>query len=249
MKLLALLTLALPLLAQQHGTDPVQLDTGARIYSANCSVCHGPDGDQVSGVELKRGKFRRASTDDELAKIIQTGIPGTAMPPNAIGSGNLVALVAYLHAMRDFKTKKVALGNAAGGKVVFEGKGGCTACHRVNGKGSHMALDLSDVGAVRTPGYLEDALLEPETVNLPQHRYIHATTLSGEKISGRRMNEDTLTLQIIDSNERLRSLTKADLGSYEIEKETRMPNYRDKLTATERADVIAWLVSLKGSAK
>ena len=114
MKLLALLTLALPLLAQQHGTDPVQLDTGARIYSANCSVCHGPDGDQVSGVELKRGKFRRASTDDELAKIIQTGIPGTAMPPNAIGSGNLVALVAYLHAMRDFKTKKVALGNAAG---------------------------------------------------------------------------------------------------------------------------------------
>ena len=83
MKLLALLTLALPLLAHQHGTDPVQLDTGARSYSANCSVCHGPDGDQVSGVELKRGKFRRASTDDELAKIIQTGIPGTAMPPNA----------------------------------------------------------------------------------------------------------------------------------------------------------------------
>ena len=104
--LLALVAACAP--AQQHGTDPVQLDTGARIYSATCSVCHGPDGDQVSGVELKRGQFRRAATDDELAKVIQLGIPGTAMPPNAIGSGNLVALVAYLHAMRDFKTKKVA---------------------------------------------------------------------------------------------------------------------------------------------
>lgn len=249
MKLLAFLILVLPLCAQQHGTDPVQLDTGARVYSSTCSVCHGPDGDQVSGVELKRGQFRRATTDDELAKLIVTGIPGTAMPPNAIGSGNLVALVAYLHAMRDFKTKKVALGNAAAGKAVFEGKGGCIACHRVNGLGSHMALDLSDVGAVRTPGYLEDALLDPETVNLPQHRYIQATTRSGEQISGRRMNEDTLTIQIIDSKERLRSLSKADLRSYEIEKGVRMPSYRDKLTTTERADLIAFLVAQKGSAK
>ena len=84
-----------PLLGQQHGTDPVQLDTGAWIYSATCSVCHGPDGDQVSGVELKKGQFRHASNDDELARVIQNGIPGTAMPPNNIGR-DLIALVAYL---------------------------------------------------------------------------------------------------------------------------------------------------------
>lgn len=249
MKFLALLALAIPLLAQQHGTDPIQLDNGARIYSGTCSVCHGPDGDQVSGVELKKGQFRRAATDDDLAKIIQTGIPGTAMPPNNINSGNLVALVAYLHAMRDFKTKKVTLGSATTGRSVFEGKGGCAGCHRVNGNGSRMALDLSDVGAVRTPAYLEDALLEPETANLPQHRFIRATTRTGEQITGRRMNEDTLTIQIIDSKERLRSLNKADLRTYEIEKESRMPSYRDKLTAAERADVIAYLVSLKGAEK
>ncbi len=241
--------LAVFALAQQHGTDPVQLDNGARLYSSTCSVCHGPDGDQVSGVELKRGQFRRAATDDELAKIIQLGIPGTAMPPNNIGSGNLVALVAYLHAMRDFKTKKVALGSATAGGALFAGKGGCTGCHRVAGTGSHMALDLSDVGAVRTPSYLEDALLEPETANLPQHRFIRAVTKSGETVSGRRMNEDTLTVQIIDSKERLRSLEKAELKSYEIETASRMPSYRDKLTAAERADVIAYLVSLKGGAR
>ena len=232
--------------AQQHGTDPVQLDTGARIYSSTCSACHGPDGDQVSGVELKKGQFLRASTDDDLARLIQNGIPGTAMPPNNIFSGNLVALVAYLHAMRDFKTKKVAMGDARNGRAVFEGKGGCANCHRVNGKGSHVALDLSDVGSIRTPSYIEDTLLDPKSTDLPQNRFIRAVTHTGAVITGRRMNEDTLTVQIVDSKERLISLTKADLKEYSIEKEPLMPSFKDKLSDAERADLIAYLVSLKG---
>ncbi len=232
--------------AQQHGTDPVQLDTGARTYSSTCSVCHGPDGDQVTGVELKKGQFRHASSDDELARVIQNGIPGTAMPPNNINSQSLVALVAYLHAMRDFKTRKVAMGDARNGRAVFEGKGACGNCHRVNGKGSHVALDLSDVGSIRTPSYLEDTLLDPKSTDLPQNRFIHAVTRTGDVITGRRMNEDTLTVQIVDSKERLRSLTKADLKEYSIDKETLMPSYKDKLTDSERADLIAFLVSLKG---
>ena len=236
-----------PLLGQQHGTDPVQLDTGARIYSATCSVCHGPDGDQVSGVELKKGQFRHASNDDELARVIQNGIPGTAMPPNNIGR-DLIALVAYLHAMRDFKTKKVALGEARNGRGIFEGKGGCMDCHRVNGKGSHLALDLSDVGSIRTPSYLEDALLDPKSTDLPQHRFVRAVTRTGDVITGRRLNEDTLTVQIIDSKERLLSLTKAELKEYTIEKDPRMPSFRNKLTDAERADLIAYLVNLKGPA-
>ena len=242
------LLMACPLLAQQHGTDPVQLDNGARIYSATCSVCHGPEGDQVSGVELKKGQFRHASTDDDLARVIQNGIPGTAMPPNNIASGNLVALVAYIHAMRDFKTKKVPLGDAAQGRAVFEGKGACMDCHRVNGKGSHLALDLSDIGSIRTPSYLDDALVDPKAVDLPQNRLVRAVKRDGSVITGRRLNEDTLTVQIMDSKERLISLTKSELKEYTTESDSRMPSYRDKLSDTERADLIAYLVSLKGPA-
>jgi cytochrome c oxidase cbb3-type subunit III len=238
--------LAISMHAQQHGTDPVQLDTGARIYSSTCSACHGPDGDQVSGVELKKGHFRHAATDDELARVIQNGIPGTAMPPNNLSSQNLIALAAYLHAMRDFKTKKVTMGDAGRGRAVFEGKGGCANCHRVNGKGSRIALDLSDAGSIRTPSYLEDALLDPKTTDVPQHRFIRAVTRSGAVITGRRLNEDTLSVQIVDSKERLLSLTKADLKEYTIEKGPMMPSYKDKLTDAERADLIAYLVGLKG---
>ena len=239
--------LAAPLMAQQHGTDPVQLDNGARTYSSTCGACHGPDGDQVSGVELKKGQFRHAANDDELARVIVNGIPGTAMPPNNINSNNLVALVAYIHAMRDFKTAKVSLGDPSRGRAIFEGKGGCANCHRVNGKGSHVALDLSDVGAIRTPTYLQDALVDPASTDLPQNRFIRAVTRSGVVITGRRLNEDTLTVQIMDSRERLVSLTKADLKEYKIENGPLMPSFRDTLGESERADLIAYLVGLKSS--
>jgi putative heme-binding domain-containing protein len=167
------------------------------------------------------------------------------MPPNNINAQGLVALIAYLHAMRDFKTKKVAIGDARSGRAIFEGKGGCLNCHRVNGKGSHMALDLSDVGSIRTPGYLEDTLLDPASTDFPQNRFIHAVTRAGDVVTGRRLNEDTLTVQVMDSKERLRSLTKADLKEYKIETGPRMPSFRNTLTEAERADLIAYLFSLK----
>ena len=116
---------AAPLVAQQHGTDAVQLEQGARVYMSTCSACHGPTGDQISGVALASGQYRHATTDDELAHVITSGIPGTMMPPNNLNARDLPALVAYLHAMKDFNTKKVALGDPARGQAIFEGKGQC----------------------------------------------------------------------------------------------------------------------------
>jgi hypothetical protein len=41
-------------------------------------------------------------------------------------------------------------------------------------------------------------------------------------------------------------LVKADLRSFEVVPTTSMPSYATSLTADERADVIAYLLSLKG---
>ena len=46
--------------------------------------------------------------------------------------------------------------------------------------------------------------------------------------------------------ERLVSLVKADLREYELGKTSPMPSRREKLTADEVADVVAYLLSLKG---
>src|SRR5580704_16272636 len=54
-------------------------DAGLQLYRANCYVCHGENGDQVTGVNFRAG-VRRASTDEEVSRIISGGIPGTGMP-------------------------------------------------------------------------------------------------------------------------------------------------------------------------
>jgi mono/diheme cytochrome c family protein len=65
----------------------------ARVYAANCAYCHGVNGDARGQVILQpparyfgRDKFKFATTlngipsDDDLLKIINRGIPGSAMP-------------------------------------------------------------------------------------------------------------------------------------------------------------------------
>jgi putative heme-binding domain-containing protein len=222
------------------------VEVGYNLYNTNCITCHGANGDSVSGVNLRGGQFRRISTDAELNRLIQTGIPGTAMPPGRFGTADLAGLVAYVRSMRDFDTKP-ARGDAARGRALFEGKGGCMSCHRVNGKGSRSAPDLSDVGAVRSPDAIERAMIDSASIMLPINRSIRAVTRAGKVITGRRLNEDTYSVQIIDNEERLVSLLKADLREYSVLKTSTMPSFKNTLSPAELDDVVTYLRTLKGS--
>ena len=75
---------------------------------------------------------------------------------------------------------------------------------------------------------------------------MRAVTRAGKVISGRRLNEDTYTVQLIDEQEHLVSLAKADLREYTVIKTSPMPSYRDKLTSKDLADLVSYLLSLKG---
>jgi putative heme-binding domain-containing protein len=236
------------LVAQEHvgQYSQAEVETGFNLYNSNCITCHGGNGDSVPGVNLRAGQFRRATTDSDLNRLIQTGIPGTAMPPGRFGTGELAALVAYIRAMREFDTRPIR-GDAARGRVLFEEKGNCMNCHRVNGRGSRVAPDLSDIGAIRAPEALERSLIDPTSTMLPVNRFVRAVTRDGKVISGRRLNEDTYTVQLIDSDERLLSFVKTELREFTVLKNSAMPSYKDKLAPAELDDVVAYLRSLKGS--
>jgi len=238
---------AVSLGAQDHAGQYSQADIerGQRIYGANCTPCHGSGGDQVPTVSLRSGKFRHAASDEELGRVIVVGIPGTAMPPHKFDTPELTGIVAYIRSMGAARPD-VAIGDAARGRMVFEGKGACLSCHRVSGKGSRFAPDLSEVGAIRLPEKLETSLIDPTGAMLPMHRLVRAVMPDGKAVTGRRLNEDTYSVQIIDREERLVSLIKAQLREYTVVKESAMPSYRDRLTPQERADVLAYLVSLTG---
>jgi cytochrome c oxidase cbb3-type subunit III len=219
---------------------------GAQIFANQCTACHGTSGDLIPGVNFRAGQFKRVISDNDLRLTITNGVPGTAMQPFAFGASELTGIVSYLRNMSSFDGRGFMVGNAALGQALFAGAGNCTSCHAVNGKGPRVAPDLGDIGALRTAELLHRTLLDPSGSMLPVNRSVHAVTKDGKAINGRRLNEDTYTVQIIDEQERLVSLTKADLREFTVLKTTPMPSYKDKFSAKELADLEAYLLSLKG---
>jgi putative heme-binding domain-containing protein len=246
---LALWCLAAGLVAaQEHAGQYAQADIerGSRLYGANCVVCHGVTGDTVPNVDLRSGKFRRAASDEELGRLITNGVPGTAMPPHKFQAAEVTGIVAYVRTMRDVNIARVVAGDAERGKAVFADKGACASCHRVNGQGSRLAPDLSEIGGIRSADALQASLLDPTANMRPINRSVRAVTGDGKVITGRRLNEDTYSVQLIDSRERLVSLWKAELKEFTVIKTSPMPSYKDKLSAQELADVVAYLRTLRG---
>jgi cytochrome c oxidase cbb3-type subunit III len=225
---------------------PADIAYGARLYDAQCTTCHGATGDGVGGVDLRSGRFRNAVTDQDLTRVVTTGIQGTGMQAFKFDQSEITGIIAYLRNMNSFDRGSVKAGDAGRGRAVLDGKGGCTRCHRVGAQGSRVAPDLSDIGATRSAGSLLRSLTDPSSQMMPINRPVRAVTRDGKVINGRRLNEDTYTVQLIDDQERLLSLAKADLREYTILVTSPMPSFKDRLTEDELADVVAYLLSLKG---
>lgn len=224
----------------------VDIVYGANLYAARCVTCHGAQGDAIGGVNLRSGTFRNAVTDTELARFIRAGSPSAGMPPFALDNAEMAGITAYLRNMNTFDTASVKTGDAARGRAIFEGKGGCLACHRAGRVGSRVAPNLSDIGSQRSPGSIQRSLVDPSSQMMPINRPVHLVKKDGTIVNGRRLNEDTYSLQIIDDKERLHSILKADLKEFTISKTSPMPSYKETLDSTEIADLLGYLLSLKG---
>jgi cytochrome c oxidase cbb3-type subunit 3 len=229
----------------QQTYSPADIDAGGRLYGGNCANCHGATGDSVAGVDLGHGKFRRATTDDDLAAIITKGIPGTAMPPSNFSPAQARTIVAYLRSKALAAGAFGGGGDAARGQAIFN-RSGCLNCHRLQGKGGWIGPDLGNIGTLRKPPEIERSLLDPNAEILAENRTLHAVTRDGAAITGRILSNDTFALQIIDGKGQLVSLDKASLREYSFDKTSPMPSFQGKLNSQELADLVSYLSSLKG---
>jgi len=240
----ALLALPRGAVSAQHETAADLLD-GERAFRQNCANCHGPDGDQIAGIDLGRGKFRRQMSDDDLTRTILQGIPNTPMPATPMTREQAQKIVAYLRSRAAAATNSTIAGDAVRGQAVFNGKGTCTTCHRIGASGSRVGPDLTTIGSARGAAELQRALVEPDADVAPANRFYRVVLADGSTVEGRLLSHDTFTVQLLDTNERLRSFNKADLRESGFIKSP-MPSYQGTLSPQELADVVSYLASLRG---
>jgi len=222
-----------------------EVEAGQRLFQANCTGCHGPEGDGVPGINFSKGQYRRASSDDDMLRIIVRGIPGTPMPPSSFSELQATSVVAYLRSIGAAGASSSA-GDARRGKALFDGKGQCATCHSVNGVGARSGPNLTEIGAFRRAIELEQSLVDPDAEIRPENRSVRVVTRDGETVTGRLLNQDTFSVQLLDPKERLLSYDRANLREATIVRNSTMPSYRSALSAAETADLISYLASLKG---
>jgi small nuclear ribonucleoprotein (snRNP)-like protein len=71
-------------------------------------------------------------------------------------------------------------------------------------------------------------------------------TRDGTTVTGKLLNLDTFTVLLMDTSEQLRSFQKSNLKEFGFIDKSPMPSYQTKLSFGELADVLAYLVTLKG---
>lgn len=230
----------------QHSYTTADVEDGGKLFRSNCAGCHGADGTLVPGVDLGHGKFRRASTDDELIGIIRTGIAGTPMPPGNYTEFQAGTIVAYLRSLASGGRAMALAGDPVRGKALFTGKGNCLSCHRVGAAGSRLGPDLTDIGTLRQPAGLELSIIDPNAEILQQNRSYRVMTRDGTVVTGRLLNRDTFSVQLLDAKEQIRSFQISGLREHGFLDQSPMPSYNDKLTPQEVADLVSYLGTLKG---
>lgn len=229
---------------QDFFNTPANPQAGRKLWTANCAVCHGEQGKGGRGPDLTGGKFRHGSTDDDLYRVMTNGIPGTEMPGFPLSGVESMQLLAYVRTLGRVTLPPPTGGDPARGRELFNSRQ-CETCHRVGSKGARVGPDLSDVGARLAPVDLLASLVRPDERVLPEDWYVRAVTRDGRTITGRRLNEDSYSVQLIDSRDQLVGLLKEELQDYQLLRRSAMPSYEGKLTREQLRDVVAYLASLK----
>ena len=222
------------------------IQDGRALFQIHCLYCHGANGEGGRGADLTSGRYRRGGSDADLFATVRNGIAGTEMPAVRASDDDVWKMVAFVKSIGSAGLSEKAPGDRASGKAIFEGKGRCLACHSVGRDGGSLGPDLSDLGRRRNLAYLEESLVRPEADVAARFRAIRLVTKSGQNVSGIRLNEDDISVQLRDDRNNLRSFLKDDIREMRHDKPSLMPSYESILSRKEIEDVVAYLSSLRG---
>jgi len=257
---------ALTLRAQEKNPfaeDAKAAKLGEYEFRANCAFCHGLGARGGGrGPDLTRARKKHGSSDADLYRTINEGVPGTAMPANGAtqqGVGmtaeEIWQVITYIRSVEK-KAPAQPVGDAGHGKELFNGAGACANCHMIEGKGGRLGPDLTSTGSSRAIEYIADSVRNPnqrlaqgisEAMKEFSQEYetVKVVDAKGEKLTGVVLNEDNFSLQMMDTKEQIHLFQKDKLRSFEKTRESLMPAYDQKmLSDKDLQDIVAFLLSL-----
>ncbi len=222
---------------------PETVERGRELYNQSCTMCHGLNGTAGDrGPALAADRRYLRTTNCQLFDAIRHGIAGTLMPPTPLPDGAVWQIVAYIRSLRARAVDSPVSGDAARGRSIFEGKGGCLECHMINGRGGLAGPDLSNIGAERSLRRLREALTQPRRPVPRGYQPVRLVLGDGTQLRGLVKNEDNFSLQVLGLDNRLHLLLRRELREIHDEERSLMPSdYDKKLTADELEDLLAFL--------
>lgn len=232
---------------QKHSDD--KLASGQRAFDTTCASCHGLNGrgaERAPNIATEPGIVKLS--DNQLLKILHDGKPQAGMPPFAgLGEKRLAEILSYLRLLQGKRNTPITLADAANGKNLFEGKGGCAECHMILGAGGFLGPDLSNYGATHSADDIRNAIVSTEARPGARKGLAQATTKDGRKISGLVRNEDNFSVQLQSPDGTFHMLEKSGLSQLTLDSAPLMPSdYGTKLNKSELNQLVAYLLSVGG---
>jgi cytochrome c oxidase cbb3-type subunit 3 len=225
-----------------YARQPEALQEGQKLFRSACSGCHGASGEGGRGPNLTRGRQVRGASDRHLFASIKSGVPGTDMPPFPFPDEKIWQLVTFVRSLSAPAYESNVAGDPGKGKAIFYGKGDCSRCHMIRGRGGFLGPDLSDIGIAVTASQLREEVLEPSKRIAPGYQGVTVITRDGRKISGVGRDNTNYAIQVQDAQGGLHLLDKRDLREVVVHERSLMPgDYKQRLTEAEFQDLLAFL--------
>jgi PQQ-dependent dehydrogenase (methanol/ethanol family) len=229
-----------------------RLEDGKKAYESRCVGCHGSDGTGGGhGPNVVDVRRPRATTKEALKALIFKGLPEAGMPPFPMADAEADAIAAYFSSLRAPAAESPVAGDIAAGERFFTGKGNCSNCHMVRGRGGLLGPELSNLASERKLAQIEQALKDPGgTPPVPRFggreggrsfKAVTVRTTDGRRLRGIARYEGPFDLGLQSMEGKFHSLSKSRIAEIVREKSL-MPKVT--VSPEEMQNLLAYLTRL-----
>ncbi len=221
--------------------DPKAIAAGQTLFANGCAACHGNEGQGGRGPNLRERVFWHPLEDDTLFAAIKKGVGG-GMPGANLPDYQTWQVVAFVRSMTSPAIENPPPGDVKAGEGLFWGKGTCSNCHAIAGKGSAFGPDLANVAAMRPALDIRQSIVDPDADGAPGYRGMTVVMNDGSTLKGVARNRTNYSLQLQDAKGNLHLLPVASIREITTRKGSPMPkDFGTRLSKTEIDNLVAYL--------